>query len=69
MAPIVDELAEEVDDVSFGKVDVEDNQDLATEYGVRSIPTFILLEDGEELARKMGAMSKDEMADWIADNS
>ncbi|MDY6770279.1 MAG: thioredoxin [Candidatus Nanohaloarchaea archaeon] len=69
MAPIVEELSGELDDVHIGKIDVDEHQDLATEYGVRSIPTFMVVADGEEVDRTMGAMSKDEFRDWIEDNS
>ncbi|MDY6769211.1 MAG: thioredoxin family protein, partial [Candidatus Nanohaloarchaea archaeon] len=56
-------------DVNMGKVDVDENQELATDYGVRSIPTFLILSDGEEVARTMGAMNKDEFRDWVEENS
>ncbi|MFB6265792.1 MAG: thioredoxin [Candidatus Nanohaloarchaea archaeon] len=69
MEPIVDELDEEMDDLNVGKVDVDENQDLATAQGVRSIPTFTLIEDGEETLRTMGAMSKDSFRSWIEDNT
>jgi len=69
MEPIVDELSEDMDGVNFGKVDVEENQDLATSHGVRSIPTFIVLKDGEESARTMGAMNKDDFREWIEDST
>ncbi|MDY6773920.1 MAG: thioredoxin domain-containing protein, partial [Candidatus Nanohaloarchaea archaeon] len=51
--PIVEELSEEIDDVEFGKVDVDEHQELATSQGVRSIPTFVILKEGEEVSRKM----------------
>ncbi|MDY6762100.1 MAG: thioredoxin [Candidatus Nanohaloarchaea archaeon] len=69
MAPIIDDLSEEMDDVNFGKVDVEEHQDLATEHGVRSIPTFVLMQDGEEVDRAMGAMSKSDFQDWIQESA
>lgn len=69
MAPIVEEVSEDVDGVRFGKVNIEDHSDLATEHGVRSIPTFIVLQDGEEIDRKMGAMPKQEFKDWAADHA
>lgn len=69
MAPIVEDVAEEVDGVRFGKVNIEDHSDLATEHGVRSIPTFIVLKDGEEVDRQMGAMPKQQFQDWIAEHA
>lgn len=65
MSPIVEELSEEMDGINVGKINVEEHQDVATEYGVRSIPTFLIIRDGDEAARTMGAMNKDEFRDWI----
>ncbi|MFB6077331.1 MAG: thioredoxin family protein, partial [Candidatus Nanohaloarchaea archaeon] len=64
-----DEVSKEVDAVNVGKVDIEEHQDLATQHGVRSIPTFTIVRDGEEVARKMGAMDKSEFVDWVESNA
>ncbi len=69
MAPIFEEVSDEVDDVNFGKVNLEDHQQLATQQGVRSIPTFLVFDDGEKVDMKMGAMSKDEFQDWVEQHS
>ena len=48
MAPVIEELAEEYDGkVKIGKLDVDENSDIAARYGVMSIPTIILFKDGE----------------------
>lgn len=65
MEPIVESVADDVDTVNFGKINIEEEQQLATSNGVRSIPTFVILEDGEEVDRKMGAMTEDEFRDWV----
>jgi thioredoxin 1 len=53
--PVVDQLATDyVDKVSVGKLDVDENQETASKYGVVSIPTVILFKDGKEVARKVG---------------
>ena len=46
LSPIVDEVAEERTDVKVGKVNVDDEQELAIRYGVMSIPTVIFFKDG-----------------------
>lgn len=69
MEPIVDEVSDELDDAQVGKVDIEEHQDLATRYGVRSIPTFLIVSGGEEVARKMGAMGKDDFVSWIEESA
>mgnify|MGYP006274454043 CR=1 FL=1 len=59
LAPIFEELDEEMSDVTFAKVNVDDNQDLSGEKGVRGIPTILLLKDGEEVDRIVGFKPKD----------
>ena len=61
LAPIFEELSSEVDGVSFFKVDVEEESELAAEYGVQSIPTLVLFKGGEAVDRVMGLMPKDEL--------
>ena len=54
-APIIDKLAEEMGDkVLIGKLDVDENPDLAQKYAVMSIPTMIIFKDGKEVERKVG---------------
>lgn len=65
MKPIFEEVSEDVDSVNFGKVNLEDHQQLATQQGVRSIPAFLVFDDGEKVDMKMGAMQKDEFQDWV----
>lgn len=48
MSPIVDQLADELADVKVCKVDIDQAEALATEYGVEVVPTFIVFENGEE---------------------
>jgi thioredoxin 1 len=59
IAPIVEELAEQYDGkVKIGKLDVDDNQQTAIKYGVRSIPTVLLLKGGEVKDTIIGAVPK-----------
>jgi thioredoxin 1 len=59
IAPIVEELAEEYDGkFKIGKLDVDDNQQTAIKYGVRSIPTVLLLKGGEVKETIIGAVPK-----------
>ena len=59
-APILDELAEEKKEVKFVKIDVDQYGDLAGQYNVSSIPTFVLFKDGKVVSQFMGAMGKEE---------
>jgi len=53
--PVIDELATDYKDkYVIGKLDVDQNQQTAMQYGVQSIPTVILFKDGKEVARKVG---------------
>ena len=59
MAPIVSEIAEEYADKMYvGKLNVDDAGDIAAEYGINSIPCFILFENGEEKGRAIGVQDK-----------
>lgn len=66
MAPIFEEVEKELaNQAEFAKIDVDQNQKEAAQYGVLSIPTYILENDGKEVDRKIGAMSKHALKNWI----
>ena len=55
IAPLIDELAQKYEGkVKVGKVDVDQNPDLATKYGINAIPTLLLFKDGEIIERFQG---------------
>jgi len=57
--PVIDELANElVGKIVIGKLNVDDNRAIAGKYGVMSIPTVILIKNGEEIGRKVGFAGK-----------
>ena len=59
MGPVISELAEDYDGkIVVGKCDVEENDDLAMEFGVRSIPTILFFKGGELVDKFVGAASK-----------
>lgn len=58
-SPIIEELSEEHKDVAFVKVNVDNNQELASQYSVFSIPTFIVFKDGKLATQFVGAMGKE----------
>jgi thioredoxin 1 len=57
--PIIDQLAEEIKNVKFVKVNVDKNPDLASQYQVFSIPTFFLFKEGKVVSQFVGAHSKE----------
>lgn len=58
-APVIDELSNEKTDVKFVKVNVDENPDLAGQYQVFSIPTFIIFKNGKPVHQFVGAMGKE----------
>ncbi|MFW2332051.1 MAG: thioredoxin [Nitrospinota bacterium] len=70
VGPIIDELAAEYGDkVNIGKVNVDENNKIATEYGIRSIPTILLFKNGKIVKQIVGVRSKEELKSEIDSNS
>jgi len=66
MTPIIQEVETEFEGkVEFEQIDVETNGEKAGQFGIMSIPTFVILEDEKEIDRKIGAMPKESLRDWI----
>ena len=66
MAPIIDQIAEEMSDkIKVGKVNVDENQELAMEYGVMSIPTIVIIENGEVKNTLVGVRDKNEIKEML----
>ncbi len=59
VSPIVDEIAKEREDVLVGKVNVDDEPELASTFGVMSIPTLVVMKNGEITNKAVGARAKD----------
>ena len=69
IAPALDELSEELSaSVTIVKVNIDENPEAPTNYGVRSIPTMILFQDGQPTATKVGAAPKSDIKNWIEGN-
>ncbi len=66
MAPVFEEMEPEyAGKVEFQKIDVESDSSTAANFGVMSIPTFVLVQDDKEIDRKVGAMPKEMLKSWI----
>ena len=61
VSPIVDQIADERSDVKVGKVNVDEETDLAAKYGVMSIPTLMVFKDGKAVSTSVGARPKDDI--------
>ncbi|WND03935.1 thioredoxin [Temperatibacter marinus] len=68
LAPVLDQTAGERDDIIIAKMNIDENPMTPTKYGVRSIPTVIVMKNGEAAATKMGAMPKGQFDQWLGDN-
>lgn len=68
MAPIYEDVSEKVDDVEFGKVDMQKHQKLATRNNVRALPTLVMFRDGDVVARNEGFMNEEDLTSWINKN-
>lgn len=65
LAPVLEQVADEMPDVQIVKVDVDDNGDLAEKYNVMSIPTMILFKNGEQVGKSVGFIGPDQVKDFI----
>ena len=68
IAPIVEELAGETEDVAFGKVNVDEESEAAVELGIQAIPTLILFKDGKPVDKAVGVQSKEALKAMIDRN-
>ena len=65
LSPIIDEIAEENSEIKVVKVNVDDSQDLAMKYQVMSIPTLVVIKNGEEVNRSVGLIDKAQVLNLI----
>lgn len=66
IAPALEDLASEMDGkLTIAKINIDQNPETPTKYGVRGIPTLMLFKDGEVAATKIGAMPKNDLKEWV----
>ena len=69
MSPVIDKIAEEMEElVKVGKINVDENQDLAIKYGIMSIPTIMILKNGEVQKTFVGVTDKEEIKQNLANS-
>ena len=61
LAPILEEIAAETDDFKIGKINVDDEGELARQFGITSIPTLVVMEGGREIRRSLGYKPKEDV--------
>ena len=65
IAPALEEIAAEMGNIKIVKVNIDENPKTPTHYGVRSIPTMMIFQDGQTTATKVGAAPKSDLVSWI----
>ncbi len=66
IGPALEEISEELADrVKIVKVDIMENTDVSSQYGVQSIPLMLLFKDGQPVAQKLGAAPKSQLKGWL----
>ena len=65
VSPIIDEIAEEREDIKVCKINVDEEPDLANRYQIMSIPTLLVIKDGEVVNKSMGARPKPQILDML----
>ena len=67
LAPVLDKLAEENENIKVVSVNVDNNSDLAKQYDVFSIPCLVVIKDGQEINRSVGLISRTELDELIGE--
>lgn len=65
LSPTVDEIAEEREDIKVGKINVDDEPELAERFGIMSIPTLAVIKAGEIVEQSVGVRPKDDISEMI----
>ena len=65
LSPIVDEVAEENEDIKVVKINIDEVQDIAVEYQIMSIPTLVVIKNGKEVNRSVGVIDKSEILELV----
>ncbi len=66
IGPALEEIASEMSgQIKIAKLNIDENPQTPSKYGVRGIPTLMLFKGGEVVATKVGAMPKSQLADWV----
>ena len=67
IAPFVEEIAQEREDILVGKIDVDEERDLAISFGISSIPTLVVMEKGEKKGQMLGFRPKSDIEKLLND--
>ena len=65
LSPIIEQIAEENNDIKVAKINVDELQELAIKYEVMSIPTLVVIKNGQEVNRSVGFISKSQILELL----
>lgn len=65
LSPLVDQIAEETDEIKVGKVNVDDEQELAARFGIMSIPTLLVFKNGKVVNKSIGFIPKEKILELV----
>lgn len=65
LGPVLEEVAEENDDVKIVKVDIDENMELAQQFGIMSVPTLVIFKNAQEIGREIGFKPKEQVLEII----
>lgn len=65
LAPILDEISQEIQDIKILKMDVDTSPKIPSELGVRSIPMMFIFQNGKQIESKVGGVAKESLKKWI----
>lgn len=68
LGPVLEELANDRTSIDIVKIDVDECDSLAKNYGIMSVPTLILFKNGSPMSKRSGYMPKEEITSWIEEN-
>ena len=65
LSPVIDELSDKMTEIKFGKVNIDESQDVAEEFSVMSVPTLIIFKEGKEVDRIVGSVPAEVLEEKI----
>jgi thioredoxin 1 len=68
LGPIIDEVSKELKDIKIFKMNIDENREAPSKYGVRSIPTLMIFKDGASFSSKVGVHPKSSIIEWIKEH-
>lgn len=68
LTPVLEELANDRSGIDIVKIDVDECENLARNYGIMSVPTLLLFKNGKMVSKRSGFMPKEELSSWIEEN-